>query len=116
MDKVQVTQEIVDALKACDGLNQAFLISEIGKVFYGADASNSHTSKLACLLKAQYSFEDAVEICFGEYIIAKTPEEEIAEIYNSKVNKMWEIHHEGVRQGIRYVAIAFNLKIKGVNC
>ncbi|AVK84023.1 hypothetical protein C3943_10775 [Lysinibacillus sp. B2A1] len=116
MDKVQVTQEIADALKACEVLNKAFLIREIGNVFYGTSASSVYAGKLADLLKAQYSLEEAVQICFGEYVIIKTPEEEIAEIYNLKVSNFWEAHQEGVRQGIRYVAIAFNLKIKGVDC
>ncbi|WP_285397612.1 hypothetical protein [Lysinibacillus sp. fls2-241-R2A-57] len=115
MDKVQVTQEIDDAVKACDGLHKAFLIREIGNVFYGTFASNIHSGKLADLLKAQYTLEEAAQICFGEYVIVKSPEELIADLYNAKVSDFWTVHQEGVRQGIRYVASAFNLKIKGVN-
>lgn len=116
MDKVQVTQEIADAVKACEVLNKAFLIREIGNVFYGTSASSVHAGNLADLLKAHYSLEEAVQICFGEYVVVKSPEELIADLYNAKVSNFWAVHQEGVKQGIRYVAAAFNLKIKGVNC
>jgi len=116
MDKLQVTQEIADAVKACEVIHEALLISEIGGVFYGKTASNVNAQNLAELLKSHYTLEEAVQICFGEYVIVRTPEEEIAEIYNKKVSRFWEVHQEGVRHGIRYVATAFNLKIKGVNC
>ena len=44
------------------------------------------------------------------------PNDEIAHIYNAKVPASLQVHQEGIQQGIRYVAAAFNLKIKGVNC
>ncbi len=115
MDKVWVSKEIEEAVKACNHLDKAFLIREIGNVFYGTSACRNDTGDLAKLLKAHYTLEQAVQICFGEYVVVKTAEEEIEEIYNQKVSRFWEAHQEGVRQGIRYVAAAFNLKIKGVN-
>lgn len=45
-----------------------------------------------------------------------SPEELLAEIYNRKVPESWGVHQDGVQQGIRYVAAAYGLKIKGVNC
>ncbi|GLC89372.1 hypothetical protein [Lysinibacillus piscis] len=114
MYKVEIMQAIADAVEDCDMYSTAYLISDVASIYAGDTLLNKYAvAKLAeLLINNQYELKDAVQICFGNFVVKRTPVEEFNFFYNKYSESTVQFEHDFLN-GMLAVAKWFDLPVKG---
>ncbi|GLC88232.1 hypothetical protein [Lysinibacillus piscis] len=113
MCKIEITQAIAEAEKACHPIEISFYIREMASVYGNHSCVRSACRKLGDLLiENGYELEDAVQICFGNFVVKRTPVEEFNFFYNKYSESPVQFEHDFLN-GMLAVTKWFDLPVKG---